>query len=132
MTLIERLEKAGEGSRELDAEIATAMGWTVHNARRNGLWVIPFGEYETCDPDAMFRLGEFTTSLDAALALAERTGLRPYMADATIKGRWRWMLENPPLLGDLEAEPWTNGVAATPALALCLAVLRATQEQPNV
>jgi hypothetical protein len=72
-SLISRLEAAEVGSRELDTQVAKAMGWTVHNARRNGLWVIPFGEYETCDPDAMFRLGDFTTSLDAALALAERT-----------------------------------------------------------
>lgn len=134
MTLIERLEKAGEGSLALDIELMVLLGgardvgdgvyygpntetWHTSDAAENeGCWMLPAP----------------SRSLDAALALAERTGLRPYMADATIKGRWRWMLENPALLGDLEAEPWTNGVAATPALALCLAVLRATQEQPNV
>lgn len=116
MTLIERLEKAGEGSRELDVAVYAHVE----------------GIAETLAELRWQAFAPVTTSLDAALALAERTGLRPYMADATIKGRWRWTLENPALLGDLEAEPWTNGVSATPALALCLAVLRATQEQPDV
>ena len=67
-------------------------------------------------------------SLDAALALAERVGVRPYQADASIKGKWSWMVVDEARLGDLEANPYARATAATPALALCAALLRAQSE----
>ncbi|WP_298700967.1 hypothetical protein [uncultured Brevundimonas sp.] len=125
--LIARLEAAEAGSRELDAAIPRALGWDVHNARRNGLWVVPFGEYDTCDPDDMFELGEFTTSLDAALALAER-----------VLPGWAWMVRHWPEDQGNGIAGWTAYVRATdcelvgsgpvfstPALALVIATLRA-------
>ena len=63
--LITRLEEAAEGSRELDAEISqalmfpTMLRWGDHHWRRGHV-----GGWTT--------LPSFTTSLDAALALAER------------------------------------------------------------
>lgn len=124
--LIKRLEEAEAGSRKLDALIAKEMGWSVHNARRNGLWVIPFGEYETCDPDAMFRLGDYTTSLDAALALAER-----------VLPGWGWEISHDDCIGNYYAwvvkdfylrgpQEHLRGIQETPALALCIAILKAT------
>lgn len=127
--LIERLEKAEAGSRELDAliwcEFNDAVCYRLTDQERALIYTPRTGK-------GMRRESNYapvTTSLDAALALAERAGLRPYLADATIKGRWRWTLVNPALLGDLESEPWTNGVAATPALALCIAILKAKAAQ---
>lgn len=125
--LIARLEAAEVGSRELDAEIARAMGWEVHNARRNGLWVVPFGEHDTCDPEAMFALGNYTTSLDAALALAER-----------VLDGWRWSVQQlgpnyeasltlPNGVFLLSSDTEVYAIGKNPALALCIAILKAKQ-----
>ena len=133
--LIARLEAAEVGSRELDVAIARSLGWGVHNSRRFGLWVVPFGEYDTCDPDDMFELGAFTASLDAALALAERVGWRVYSIDMSIIGRASVMLQS---IDDLHGtDPETGaymigkdfswGSGKTPALALCIATLRAKE-----
>lgn len=129
--LIARLEAAEVGSRELDVAIARSLGWGVHNARRFGLWVVPFGEYDTCDPDDMFELGEFTTSLDAALALAERV-LPGWLWDVTTittaVGGLRKPLASvvrPDQPEGEEIKTW--GYGSTPALALVIALLRAKQ-----
>ncbi len=119
--LIARLEAAEAGSRELDVAIARSLGWGVHNARRFGLWVVPFGEYDTCDPDDMFELGEFTTSLDAALALAER-----------VLPGWSWEIYTAYQIKGLmkygcNLDEQDTAYAFTPALALCIAILRAKQ-----
>ena len=63
--LIERLEAAGEGSRELDAEIARLFG---------GQAIARFGDWD-CREDGtgIWRpLPRYSSSLDAALALASR------------------------------------------------------------
>lgn len=118
--LIARLEAAEVGNRELDCEIARAMGWGVHNARRNGLWVVPFGEYDTCDPEAVFALGNYTTSLDAALALAER-----------VLPGWQigmWTTKQNAVGSVLRADGGAfDATSSTPALALVIAILRAKQ-----
>ena len=60
--LIARLQAAGEGSRELDAEIALAIGWREGHVGQERCWYDP--------NDRMRALPErFTTSLDAALTL---------------------------------------------------------------
>lgn len=133
--LIERLEAAGEGSRELDG----AVWYAVHepDVEHGCLHVeqTEQGPVEvlTCELGSKYAdcVGAYTTSLDAALALAERLGVRPYQADASIKGKWSWMVVDEARLGDLEANPYARASAATPALALCAAILkaRATQEQ---
>ena len=59
-SLIEKLEGAETGSLELDADVALQVGWTVHPGDN---WIGPHAEIAVPD---------YTTSLDAALALAER------------------------------------------------------------
>lgn len=138
--LLERLEGAREGSRELDALVTVALRLDCKRNMPDDLQYLsairrddecaPGTYWYVCRSGRSLRTSEpVTTSIDAALALAERVGMRPYMADATIKGRWRWMLDNPAFLGDLEAEPWSNGTAATPALAICAALIRATAKE---
>ena len=65
--LIERLEAVGEGSRELDWRIADLTGHPSFERKVEGLWP-PFAERSRSDS----AIPAYTTSLDAALALAER------------------------------------------------------------
>ena len=94
-SLIEKLEGAEVGSRELDAYV---------------LFRLDYDQSESTPP--------VTTSLDAALALAER--VLPY-AEVIAVSRTK-------------SGGWGAGIngyvvyAATPALALCAAILRAQSE----
>lgn len=128
-SLIEKLEGAEVGSRELNREIHSALFGTVwlpwrESARKcwgfsdeNRTKVLIYEDYP---PD-------FTTSLDAALALAERVlpenwpGFQKNRAVPESE-RWDcWIAFG----GDPESVEMT---AATPALALCAAILRAQSE----
>ncbi|WP_295196491.1 hypothetical protein [uncultured Brevundimonas sp.] len=104
-SLIEKLEGAEVGSRDLDCAVARV-----------------FGCYRG------FASEHLTTSLDAALALAERVltlgawdvgytynSDRPHYARLVI-------------VRDDEGQPEIYGRSATPALALCAALLRAQSE----
>jgi len=108
--LIERLEAAPEGNRELDAELYTA------------LW--PQGVYEAphTAEDCFERTPPYTTSLDAALTLIDKEkfpilvlqGMGPAGFYARVGMR------------DVSvAALYGEGVAPTPALALCIAALKA-------
>ena len=119
-SLIEKLEGAEVGSRELDREIALHL--------ETKLWLVSSGRHKVERNGRAVNMPAYSTSLDAALALAERVGVRPYQADASIKGKWSWMVVDEARLGDLEANPYARATAATPALALCAAILRAQSE----
>ena len=133
--LITSLEQAGEGSRELDARVAGVFSHDVESDDGD-FWWGPFDQQAERVPD-------FTTSLDAALALASRVlpgwsyGLFGEVGDGATASLTQpdvdiggGVIASPGLMGLDEFE----GEAATPALALCLAVLRATNPkgQPNV
>lgn len=125
-SLISRLEEATEGSRELDAEIGIAAG--LAERRRHSF----DGEehiYELRDSGStneVYWPDAFTTSIDAAVALVERLLGDEYWwiiergrtRSATI-GRW-----NP-------SGEWYATRCATPALALCLAALKAMEATPT-
>jgi hypothetical protein len=67
--LIKRLEEAEEGSRELDCDLAEMLGEVPVDAfRMHGTMT---GRYGT-GPYSAWTAPDYTTSLDAALALAER------------------------------------------------------------
>lgn len=69
-------------------------------------------------------------SLDAAMALVERCGWRPYTADASIRGRWSWMIRDATQDDGSPEEPdFAIGTGATPALAICAALLTAKINQ---
>lgn len=107
--LTQRLEAATCGERELDAELAFRFMPGFVRGRSNDAAYAP----------------SFTTSLDAALALVERC----------LPG-WRWAvgvygtgyqaaLDSGGVFNQFHSE------APTPALALCLALIRALEPQTN-
>lgn len=127
--LIARLEAAEVGGDELSAramQMLIVPNGRVEQSHINGAWCIYVGdrlwqERGWWRPDGW----PVTTSLDAAIALAERVlpgwriGLnsdhdRAPMWSAQVKQR---------------GEPWRpiGDLATTPALALCIAILRAKQ-----
>ena len=110
-SLIEKLEGAGVGSRELDREVWIACGQTEKwggpvNHPGKGVWEGPHVSF----------------SLDAALALAER--VLPGWGWSAGQGHGEKAYAR---LDTLDGCDFEEAYAATPALALCAAVLRARQ-----
>lgn len=129
--LIKRLEAAEVGSRELDCRVVAWAEGVIGGEH----WSDNDLEYAITDPDRTCNPEHVTTSLDAALALAERVGWRAYMADFSIVNNFSWMLKS---LIDISVtctesgEHYTgpdfkSGRGKTPSLALCIAILRAKQ-----
>ncbi|MDX0498674.1 hypothetical protein CN074_21580 [Sinorhizobium medicae] len=115
--LIARLESAEMGERAMDAAIGRLLGWRkkVEYVKRSDdgaavkrtLWVVPAGNETGIVP-------QFTTSIDAAMLLVNEMA-----ADGA--GGVSWANgKGTAIIGD---GPYC--VAATPALALCIAALRA-------
>ncbi len=107
--LIARLEAAPNGNRKLDAEIAGLIG-------------APHGPHEDVDVESR-RITSYqeialpyTTSLDAVTALMENLPRKPH-----------WSISYPVAEAELifSGGPVVNAVAATPALALCIAYMKA-------
>jgi len=128
--LIARLEAAKAGSRELDAEVLRALGYSYH---------LDFGCGWFSNPKHHGRLygngqSSVTTSLDAALALAERVLPEGRMIGIQ-QNRWSDLVEQKRRAWAAYIEWHEDGenfeispVAPTPALALCIATLRAKLE----
>ncbi len=113
-TLIAELERAAEGSRELDGEIALSLGWVKHHAGW-AHWTTPEGLENRHVPF-------FSDSLDAALTLvpegaywAVRVSISKFAGVVTPLG---YVVK--------------DCVANTPALALCIASLKARQAMKEV
>lgn len=150
-SLITRLEEAAEGSRELDARIWMALNdpepanyfagvgmemWFDGTPRE----VLSTSSGLSATHELKPAMGKVTTSLDAALALAER-----------VLPRWGFDCGQPARMGEHGGRPWADcwppvedgevvafklggprpthrhSNAATPALALCTAILKAVQ-----
>lgn len=133
--LIERVEKATTGSRELDAEIARALGlipegpgWTESSP---GIWHknLRWGRVNA-EFDGVYSPPSFTTSIDAALALVEAK-LPGWSYGVAMRGD-KLRREG---CDDERAYAWLkNGEQAeadapTLALALCLALLSALEKK---
>ncbi len=138
MTLLARLQSAERGDRGLDAEvwlrfnrpdytgpvIALEMrGW--YDGRGHLILETAAGE-EVADD---LGIGNVTTSLDAALALAER--VLPGCWPGLQSNRWvepseRWSA----WINQFETDSFVECDANTPALALCTAVLSAMEKNP--
>lgn len=139
MTVLARLQSAESGDRGLDILIGEYLDWKTDdgdlNVRRSlaiyGLeqFIVRVSAYNNGWRTA---LPNWTTSLDAALALAER--MHP---------GWAWELTIEPSSATAQgaSEMWLEGqvaldiggvhqTAATPALALCTAVLSAMEKNP--
>lgn len=141
MTLIERIESADGPDRELDAEIAVAIRYFPQNVGfvwKNDLEPnCPEIGRVTCVTSLgtggpHYAAPRYTASIDAALTLVPE-GWRPYSADMSIAGRTRFVIEGPKTQWATDdagekcagADWYTQGVASTPALALCAAALKA-------
>lgn len=139
--LIERLEKAEAGSRELDWAIRGHLGLVeipieVVFGRNDGCWarrvdeqIIDIGSFmDSGATSSDVYLPRYTTSVDAALTLvpdewtawevASRGGKRKFRAEVS-------RLRDPSDYGSEEGE---YGHASTPALALCIAALKARSQ----
>lgn len=129
-TLIEKLEQASEPSRELDAELFMFLHPEADTFKSptRGEWVTD------AKSDVMDRFGElapYTSSLDAAVALVERVLPSPFGGVASSgweigiyrlgrPGKWNVRLQS----------GWGHNInleALTPALALCIALLKALE-----
>ena len=136
--LIARLEAAKSGRKELDGIYATAVGWfrvqPRHTANRKGGWISP-EDFMGADSDGRPRLDSlhgtsiyrdppsFTTSLSAISNHIER-----YARD----GGWA-VGKRPSGVGWARvfrpSGPENYAEASSPALALCIAFLRALRTQ---
>ncbi len=136
--LIEALERAEVGSREMDGEI----WWLVDRPAagcmfRNAATGLP-GPLPDKIPPGLGRLAvqnnapAFTTSLDAALTLVPEGWTlviaRPGHNHGVLVAQWRAEIPRPISSGG--GPPWI-AFAPTPALALVIAALRARQAQPD-
>lgn len=111
--LVERLEKATGGDREIDLDLMVIL----HGGPRERYLTDELGRLE------FGHQWKFTASLDAALALVERVlpGWRPAFAQKE-NGDWVASIYSAARLGII---PHQIGDSPTPALALCLAALKA-------
>jgi hypothetical protein len=140
--LIKRLEEAEAGSRELDALVFRRFGGPLPKEfagygveltwQADGSATMPVGEMQVrYDPPA------YTASLDAALALADRVlpgwycAVQPWFHANPDRTMYRayviqpdWSRWTP--VDDDWCEVVLGPSAPTPALALCIAVLKAT------
>lgn len=131
--LIEKLEAATEGSRELDAEIGAQLGGGVasHNCSDNtrrtygaGAWFTDADNMRAVLIEHTHHAPHYTTSLDAALTL--------------VPEGYAWSLDFDPKLPGKPGRPYYADVtdfsthaakawSTTPALALCIAALKARE-----
>lgn len=131
--LVERLEGAAAGSRELDGAIhrlffpedlimteAGSVGPVKRPCKREPLGDVPhLGDLMVAE---MIGVSGYSTSIDAAVALAEHV-LEGCIVDLSIH-------PDRPSVGSVDfGQRLYASKAATPALALCAAVVRAHAEQ---
>ena len=110
-SLISRLEAAEGPDRELDEDIGRAIGWAYQTYNS---WRPPTPPHFHCP------LPEFTASLDAAVGLVQEgcnwcVGASPTAAYCYYEDDENALMS------------WQHG--ATPALALCIAALKAREQQ---
>ena len=120
MDLIAELERATEGSRELDYAIARETGWRFtgeHEFKEHGVF------WRDATTDEWKQLPWWTTSLDAALTLIPE-GWRAWFS-------WGCGFGDAGLMRPTDKTAWTRDSeimsAPTTALALCIAALKARQ-----
>lgn len=126
--LVARLEAASVGSRELDAAVHLAAFPDVAAKAielRGGFWRELISERPGggTTKRIMCAEGHYTTSLDAALALAERTIARRGPIDMSICGSAQVVIHHHDPCGS----PLASAFGKTPALALCIAILQASE-----
>lgn len=119
LALADEIERAAEGSRELDARIALATGWKFEPEYFMIPWTSPDGKISRSSPP------KFTTTLDAALSLVPDERGRPAAMHVQRTRNFNccavvWF--------DSEFGRSVRGDAKSLALALCAASLRAIHQ----
>lgn len=125
-SLIEKLEGAEVGSRELDAYVwASVNGYELFEHDGAG-WRYRMRPDDIMRHERTSYISPVTTSLDAALALAERVldQRGPININICLAGSAQVVIDSVGPCGPVMAQV----VARTPALALCAAILRAQSE----
>jgi len=117
--LIAKLASAKEGTREFDVQVGKATGWHGSN------WAVGWLPPEVKLTEAEFArhqvMPAFTTSLQAAVDLVPEG----WAGGGRLVGEPPYAME---LLNTNEDESgFVNSSANTPALALCVAILRAVE-----
>jgi hypothetical protein len=121
-TLIAKLEAAEAGSRELDAEIVMALRGKIPDAISTPNLYPNTLLYRNDEiaPGALewVNVPGYTASIDAALTL--------------VPEGWVWKCQDKPAVACVADSKWAQkeiyqlkGISSTPALALCIAALRA-------
>ena len=111
-SLITRLEALTGPSREVDAEIAKAAGWSFDTEFLTLKWTSPNGEISRAAPP------QFTGSIDAALTLMP----------ATLKNTVLLQTSSPAKAGfGRDGKKFTYLEGATAPIALCIAALKARE-----
>jgi hypothetical protein len=114
--LLSRLQSATGPSRELDAEIALANGWTKHRLSKTQQYIA--GEYEWRGPTGQIcpNVPRYSESIDAALTLMAEDLY--WEIGRHSKGYWAEVYDEIVSQGKTEA---------TPAIALLIAIERAKE-----
>ncbi|MGX5719875.1 hypothetical protein [Shinella zoogloeoides] len=127
-SLIARLEKAEGPDRELDRDIALTVDGFVYEKRGKDAkpWFYHStigGRRQLISPYNSERLPAYTSSIDAAVSLAERV-----LPGRSVMMGWRQSSETKPWA---RVGHWTDpdATGATPAIALVLATLRALDQK---
>jgi hypothetical protein len=124
--LVERLEKATEGSRELDCLIFEAGHKLLTAERRGTYYGEPTGQYFDLDGNPLPGLAPFyTSSLDSAMTLIPK-GFN-WASDPHFEQR-EFRVYRP---YDGITQHHFSAIAPTPALALCIAALKAKSRSPQ-
>lgn len=121
--LIKRLEKAEDGSRELDAEIWQSSGTMPEGLEDVGYFPDPA---KGCMEGSIYAAPHYTTSLDAALTLVpEGWEIQLFKKLNGSKCRLKRVVDYY-LVAPMENSEWEEDrLVTTSALALCIAALKA-------
>lgn len=116
--LIARIESADGPSRELDAEIARSIGWgcVVRDPEAQNKYVCWRKKYRSGE---WIMLPRYTSSIDAALTLV------PEGWHMSVNATVGALLQGSAAVRDRDGGPSFTSAAATPALALAAAALKA-------
>ena len=125
-TLLQSLPEAGEGSRDLDAKVWAAVnGYELFEHDGAG-WRYRMHPADIMRHERTGYISPFTTSLDAALALAER--VLPGLGWGAVQGSGEQAKAN---VMPADADHGFVGTANTVPLAICIAILKAQSTEPN-
>lgn len=123
-SLIERLEKAEGPDRELDEDIAKATGWWWDHVE--ALWIDETGN------EIQDECPEFTASLDVAVGLVpEGWNWQLYGRDVLAQTNHPLGVGRPYCILSLPGTREAGGRGVTPAIAVCIASLKAHQSEKD-